>query len=131
MVKDSYRKTVLLFLFFSTFIGYMEWGGGNNTFIFSSEMQIISKFFINPQAVLHPLIIFPFVGQLLLMVALIIRSPGKWLIHSAILLSGILFIPILLSGLLSFNLKVVLSTLPFFIFSVIHFRVSRKKMFDN
>lgn len=63
-------KILNLLLILTSLIGYLEWGKDASVFFFQAEAQILSKLFTDTQSVLHPLILLPLAGQLLLLITL-------------------------------------------------------------
>ena len=115
------HKILNLLLVLTSLIGYLEWSGGNHLFLFQAEAQILSKLFTDPQSVLHPFTVLPMVGQILLLITLFQKEPSKRLTYIALgglgLLLGFMFV----IGLMSWNYKVLASTVPFLVVAV--FRV--------
>jgi len=71
------RKAYNLGLLLTSLIGYLEWGGNNNTFLFQAEGEILSKLFTDPGSVVHPFTLLPMTGQLILIVTLFLKEPTK------------------------------------------------------
>ncbi|OYQ40553.1 hypothetical protein CHU92_04550 [Flavobacterium cyanobacteriorum] len=109
-MKNKILNTLLIF---TPFIVYLEWGTGNKSFLYEAELLILKKIFINPTAVLHPFIIMPLAGQLLLIFTLFQRYASKRLTVIGMLLIALLVVFIFFIGLLSLNVKILLSTIPF------------------
>lgn len=107
-------------------LGYLEWGGQNSSFLFQTEAGILLKITTDPKSVLHPFIVLPLAGQLLLLFSLFQSSPSKWLTYTGIGMLALLLLFILFIGLLGLNLPVMGSTLPFIIFSVITIRLHQR-----
>lgn len=112
-------KILDLLIILTSLIGYLEWGKDQHRFLFNMEAEIIVKLFSDPLAVLHPLIILPILGQTLILISLFHKKLNKWLI-----LVGISFLFLLLGfifviGLISFNIKILSSTLPFILLSLL------------
>ena len=116
-MKFSKQKLLLIALIISSLVGYLEWNGGNNTFLFEAEYLVFSKLFSDPISVLHPFKIIPLAGQILILISIFQKNPSKKLVITAIASIGLLFIVILLVGILSKNYKILLSVVPFLIFS--------------
>lgn len=112
------RLLIILLLFTSLFI-YLEWGGGSSSFLFKLEFDVLKKLISDPVSVLHPFVILPLLGQMLLLIALFFNSPGKWLLFAGIVFLSLLPAVILLVGLLSVNIKILLSLLPYLIVLVL------------
>ena len=110
-------------------MGYLEWGGNHNMFLFKAEVAIITKLFTNPTAVLHPFTLLPMIGQLLLIIALFQEKDNRLLIFTAIGCLGILLGFMLIVGILSLNYKIILSTIPFL--TVAFFTVKHHLSYKN
>lgn len=127
-------KLLLAALIITSLAGYLEWGGDNKAYVFELEGTILEKLFTNPASVLHPLILIPLAGQILLVVAILQRKPGKWWIYGGTGSIGILFLTILIAGLAGMNIKIIGSVLPFLVLAVwtiIWMRKSRNSQLDN
>jgi len=118
-------KFLLILLLLSSLLGYLEWGEGRHMFLFQVQGEVLRKLFTDPVSVLHPLIVLPLAGQILLLAAMLTRRSGRGLALGALAGLGILYAVLLLVGLMSHNLRIILSTLPFLILAVVvllHFR---------
>ncbi len=115
MIKS---KILNIALVLSSLIGYLEWGDDNKSLLAQAEMEIIFKLFSDPRSILHPLILLPFFGQLILIFTLLQKKPGRMLTIAGILCIGILILLILIVGILSRNYKIVLSAMPFCVLSL-------------
>lgn len=121
------KSKVLNFLLIATsLIGYLEWSGNSSSFLFQAEAEIFSKLFTDPQSVLHPFTIIPFVGQLVLVVTLFQKKPSQIMTYTGMLALGFLMVFMLLVGLLSMHWKIIGSTIPFLAVAVITIRHTRK-----
>ncbi|MFN8155519.1 MAG: hypothetical protein U0Y08_14595 [Bacteroidia bacterium] len=119
-------RWISLGLFLSFLICYFQWGH-QSMFLFQMEADVLLSEKRNLHNFSHPLIILPFIGQLLLLVPLFKKNfPLKFILVSNILLSLLVFM-VLLSGVLSMNVKMVLSTLPFIFFTVLLVRAWRSE----
>ena len=104
--------TVLLLL--TSLAGFMEWGTGSSAFLFETEMFVLSKMFTDFFSVLHPLILLPLAGQLMLLAAVFQRRPSRFLLFGGIILLSLIMVVILIAGILGVNPRMVLSVAPFF-----------------
>lgn len=111
-------KILNLLLLITSLLGYLEWAGNNHLFLFEAEVQLLSKLFTNPLAVLHPFIILPIIGQVLLVITLFQKTPSKILTYISVGSLGLLLVFMLLVGILSLNAKIVFSTIPFIVVAV-------------
>lgn len=109
-------KLLITALFFTSLIGYLEWGKNNSIFLIEAEWQIIKKIYKHPQAIMHPMILFPMLGQLLLIIALF--KPLKKIILLAISCIALLFVFMFIIAVVSINIKILLAVLPFLIFAI-------------
>jgi len=123
-MKNSQLKILLLI---STFIGYLEWGTDQSSFIVQSEWEVLKKVPEDPLSLWHPFILLPVAGQLLLLFDIIKKNKGKKLSVIAIVLMSLLYLMILFIGLLDMNFKKILSALPFFILSFVIIRSKNTK----
>lgn len=113
-------------LILTSLIGYLEWGTNNHSFLFQAESEVFSKLISDPTSVVHPFILLPFFGQIILFITLFQKSPNKimtWLGMCGLgLLLGFMFI----IGIIGANFKTILSTIPFLVVSVLTIRHLQK-----
>ncbi|MBP6624006.1 MAG: hypothetical protein KA198_02475 [Chitinophagaceae bacterium] len=124
-------KLLNFVLIVSSLIGYLAWGGNQHMYLFQAEAEIISKLFTDPLSVLHPFTIFPMLGQLLLLVTLFQKKPSKVLTIISLIGLGILLALMCFIGIISSNLKIIISTLPFLVtatITMIYLIRTRKKI---
>lgn len=115
-----------LIVLFTSLIGYLEWGGGNKAFLFQSEYDVLSTLFTAPGEIIHPFIILPLLGQILLIVGAIKSKPSRLLTYIGIGCLSVLFLLILFIGIIGPEFKTLISTLPFFGASFMAIRYHRK-----
>ncbi|HFA48692.1 MAG TPA: hypothetical protein ENJ95_06725 [Bacteroidetes bacterium] len=120
-------KLLNIALILTSLIGYIEWGEGNQMFIFQGEIEIISKLLSDPISVLHPFTLVPLLGQILLLITLFQKRPSKILTYIGLGCIGILILLILLVGSLNLNIKAILSAMPFLIVGVLVVKHNLKK----
>lgn len=121
------KKLLNVCLLLSFLIGYLEWGKTSHLFIFQAEAELFSKALNNPQGVLHPFILIPFAGQLLLLYTLFQKEPGKVLTFVSLGCLGLLILFLFLIGLMSRNVKMIVCALPFIVTGILIMRYYRKK----
>jgi hypothetical protein len=102
----------------TSLLGYLEWGENNHAFLFQTEAELISKLVLNPTQVIHPFTILPLLGQLIALFTLFQKKPNKVLTYMSISFLGILLGFMFVIGLISLNFKIVISTLPFIVVSI-------------
>ncbi|HRN79198.1 MAG TPA: hypothetical protein PKY29_02840 [Ferruginibacter sp.] len=110
-------------------LGYMEWGGNNHAFLFQAEAEMFSRLFHSPESIVHPFIILPLFGQIALLFTVFQHRPKKWLTITGISGLAIILWFVLLAGILSGNILMVLSTLPFTIlafYSIAHLKQTHR-----
>lgn len=100
-------------LVLTSLLAYLEWGNDNKMFLVQGEWEVISKLFTDPASVIHPLTIIPLLGQIILIGTLFQNKPGRKLTLAGLSGIGTLMLMIFMTGLLSANFKILLSTVPF------------------
>ena len=123
------KRILNALLIVTSLIGYLEWGEDKSMFLFQGEWDVLSKMFSDPMSIVHPLTILPMVGQLLLLITLFQNPPKSILTYSGIACIGSLLFMVLLVGMISGNVKIIISALPFFVvvFLVVRERFKRRK----
>lgn len=120
------KKFLHLLLLLSSFFGYLEWGQGQHRYIFELEYEL---FFTLPNKTAnfsHPLILVPLIGQLLLIITLFQKAPGKWLTYLAISCIGLLMLLLFFIGILDKNVQILAGAAPFITLSIIIIIHNRK-----
>ncbi|HMW36887.1 MAG TPA: hypothetical protein PK937_14565 [bacterium] len=125
-LTSLHPKILYAGLVLSSLIGYLEWGSGHYTFLVQAEFEIIRKFFTHTDAITHPMIALPLLGQALLLVTLFQNKPRPVIVLTGLLGLGVLLWFIFLIGLISLNLKITFAALPFLIVSIIVLYSMRK-----
>lgn len=108
-------KLLNLGLLITSLFGFLEWGKGNEMFLFQIEWELLNKLFIDPMSVLHPFTMLPMVGQLLLAWTLTQQTVSKRLTFLGIASIGILLLLMFAIGAMSFNIQILASTIPFLV----------------
>jgi hypothetical protein len=123
-------KILNVLLIITSLFGYLEWGKDNHQFLFQVYLELISKLFSDPASVIHPFTILPLLGQILLFATLFQRQPGKVLTFIGLGGLSILLLFMFLIGVISLNVKILLSTVPFLVVAVLTILHHRKKSSD-
>lgn len=121
------KRIVNSCLILTSLLVYLEWGTDNSTFLFQAEAEVFRKFFINPLDVIHPFVLLPLFGQVVLVFTLFQKTPGRVLSLSGLSALSILMLLIFFIGIIGFNWKILVSTLPFIITGVIAMCIYWKK----
>jgi hypothetical protein len=116
------KKLLNLALIVTSLFGYLEWAGENAAFLFEMELEILGKLFQDPMSVVHPFVLIPLFGQLLLLITLFQRVPSRWLTVLGLGSLGLLLGLMLFIGLMEAHFKILASTLPFWILAVMAIR---------
>ena len=117
-------------LIITSLLGYLEWGKTNSMFLFQGEYEILEKLFKTPDSVAHPFVLLPLLGQILIFITLFQKTPSQFLTYAGILCLGLLLGFMFIIGVMSFNFKILFSTLPFLIvvfLTIKHFRTEKLK----
>jgi cobalamin biosynthesis protein CobD/CbiB len=123
----SRTKRINLALLLTSFAGYLEWGGGSHGFLLTLEAEVLKKLFSDPIAALHPFTVLPLLGQILLMATLLQKEPSRLLTVTGLICLGLLLLMIFLIGILTLNLKILLSAVPFLFTTYFAVRNLRRK----
>jgi len=107
------KRLALFFVFFSFLFCYMEWGKDQSAFVYEVVYLILFKQGDPQNSFTHPLILLPFVGELILLFLVFQKEPGKRWAFIGMALPGILVLFLLFIGVISQNVKIVGSTVPF------------------
>ena len=91
----------------TSLFGYMEWGGGNKAFLYESETEVFKGLGTDPASLIHPLVLLPLLGQLLLLITLFQHNPGKWLTYAGMISLSLLLGIILFIGILESNSRML------------------------
>ena len=121
------KKVLNIILLVTSLFAYLEWGGGNHTFLFQGEMEVIRLLFSKPGSAVHPFTIIPMLGQLILLFTLFQKQPGKWLTYTGLGCIGLLLLFIFVIGIMGLNYKIILSSTPLIITAIITIRVHSRK----
>lgn len=119
-------KILNFFLIVTSLLGYLEWGKNTHTFLFQAEFEILMKILKDTKSVLHPFTILPLIGQLILIITLFQKTPSKILTYIGIVSLSVLLLFMFLIGLMSMNYKIIFSTIPFIVTSILAINHSRK-----
>src|SRR5436190_23210593 len=119
------KKLLNLSLLLTSLIGYLEWGKDQSAFLFQAEAAMFTKGLADPLTVIHPLTILPLLGQAALLFTLFQKNASKRLTYFGIAGLGILLAFMFVIGLISLNLRILSSTLPFLVLAVVAFRQHR------
>jgi len=113
------KKLLNLLLLLSFQFGYLEWGKNNGLFIFKAEQEIFSKALSDFKGVVHPFILIPLLGMVLLVITLFQSVPSRRLTLSGLACLSVLMLFLFFIGILSLDWKITLSTIPFIVIGVI------------
>lgn len=116
-----------LLLLLSFLIGYLEWGPKQHAFIFSAEYDVVRNAFKNPFSVIHPFILLPFTGQILLLITIFQKRPNRILTLTGLACLSILIFILIIAGLLTLNVKILLSVIPFLFIGMFVLKMNRYK----
>lgn len=115
-------KIINVLLIITSLLGYLEWGKGNSTFLFRAEYEVLAKLFKTPGSASHPFTLIPLLGQALLVITLFRQKPGKALSYTGMACIGLLLGFMFVISLISLNIKIPVSTLPFSVMVVMAIR---------
>ncbi len=111
----------------TSLFGYLEWGADNRSFLFQAEWEVLRRLASEPLSVIHPFTLIPLLGQVLLLITIFQKEPNKWLTYIGIGSLSLLLLLMAFIGAIGLNLKILLSTVPFFVTAVLAIMAARKK----
>ncbi len=106
------RWRILLLVIFSL-LGYLHWGKNQHMFLFQAEADILRNLILQPENYLHPFILLPLFGQVLLLVAFIRPKVANWIQITGMLCLALIIFMILFIGIIEPSWKMILSASPF------------------
>ncbi len=121
------KRIINICLLLTFLLGYLEWGKNNSLFIFQAEVEIFLKAKTDFVSILHPLILIPFLGQIILLYTIVQKKVNRNLSLLGFASLGILMLLLLVVGFLTLNLKIIGSTLPFVITGFFALRYNWKR----
>lgn len=120
------KRVLNIGLLATSLTGYLEWGGGNQIFLWKAEWNVLLQLFFNPEQAAHPFTLIPMLGQMLLVLSLFVPKYFRWLTLAGIACISLLLYFMFVIGLLGMNMKILLSTLPYVVLSVWALLLQRK-----
>lgn len=124
-IKSKIYNVLLLT---TSLFGFLEWGAGNHRFLFQAEAEIFVKMMADPSNGLHPFIILPFAGQLLLLITLFQKNPNKKMSLIGMSCLGILLLLLFLIGCMGLNSRVISASIPYLAVSVLTILHHRRRV---
>jgi hypothetical protein len=121
------KKYINIFLLLSFQLGYLEWGKNGHLFIFQAEWEIILKSRTSWMAALHPFIIVPLSGVIMILITLFQKKPGRTLSLVGLGCMSLIMLMLLVIGFMVPNFKMILSVIPFFIAGFLLLRAHWKR----
>jgi hypothetical protein len=97
-----------------------------HSFLFQVEYELIVKGKGTPDSLTHPFILIPLAGQLLLLFTVFQKTPSRMLTYLGLTGLSLIMLMILVVGILSRNLSILCSGLPFIIVSIFVMKANRK-----
>ncbi|MCW3161702.1 hypothetical protein [Chryseobacterium oryctis] len=112
-------KILIFLLIITSLFGYLEWGGNNKSFLAEAEYSIFRQLIDDPKKIIHPFILLPLFGQLLLLFTLFQKIPNKILIYIGLACLSLLLGFMFFISILTTNFKTLASTLPFLTIAIL------------
>jgi hypothetical protein len=122
----SRQRLINILLFITFLFGYMEWGRGNHTFIFQAQAEMLIKASTDIRNLVHPFIIVPFVGQVLILWSIFQKEPGRRITFIGLACLSTIMLFLFFIGVSAPNFKILGSTLPFLVTAILALRYHRK-----
>ncbi len=119
------KKILNLCLLFSSLLGYLEWGGGQHSFLGQAEYELLFGSSTTDNFA-HPFVLIPLAGQLLLFITLFQKTPSRILTYTGLASLSLLLLFIFAIGIMGMNFKMIASVIPFIVFGILVIRYNRK-----
>ena len=128
MKDDNIIKKILsVCLLLTSLIGYLEWGKGNHNFLFQVEYSLFFSSIGTSESFLHPFILIPLIGQLILLFTVFQKMPSRILGIVGLVCLSLIMLFLFFIGLFASNIKIAISAVPFIITGIIFLRYNRKQ----
>ncbi len=122
------KRFINLGLLITFLFCYLEWPPNNSTFILQGEYEIFTNTKNWVSNFTHPLILLGLIAQLILIYAVINPKINAKLNHLGVLVLTPIVLLFFVVGLLSSNIKIMGSTLPFLALVVYYIILFRRKI---
>ncbi len=119
------KKILNLCLLLSSLLGYLEWGGGQHSFLGQAEFELLFGSSTTDNFA-HPFVLIPLAGQLLLFITLFQKTPSRILTYIGLGSLSLLLLFMFAIGIMSMNFKIIASVIPFIVFGVLVIRANRR-----
>jgi hypothetical protein len=126
-IRIAVQRILIVLLLLSFQCCYLRWAGGHAAFIFQMEYELLFSNKVSASSFLHPAILLPLSGQVLLLISLFQHPPRRWFVIAGIALTVLLVLLILLAGLLSKDMVMILCCLPFIVLSIVYMWLFSRK----
>jgi cobalamin biosynthesis protein CobD/CbiB len=124
-------KVLNLLLIISSLFGYLEWGKENSSFLFQGEYELLKNMISDPKSAIHPFTLIPLLGQIILFITLFLKKTNRKLTYVGISCIGLLLLFMFFIGVISVNIKILISTLPFIVIAILTIINQRKVQNEN
>lgn len=121
------KKIINSCLFLSSFIGYLEWGKGQHSFIFQVERDLLLKSSNSSDAFLHPFVLIPLSGQLIILYTIFQQKPNRILSLIGLACMSVIMLLLFFIGVTSQNMRILGSTIPFIMSGIFVLRYNWKR----
>jgi hypothetical protein len=126
--SQEMKKIINICLLLTFLVGYLEWGKDHSAFIFQSEAEIFLKARNNFVSFLHPLILIPLCGQIIILYTIFQQKTSRILSLLGLACLSTIMLLLFFIGLITLNIKIAGSTLPFIITGVFVLRYNWKRI---
>lgn len=106
---------------------YLEWAGGNSTFIYKAEWDIFTNLNNLQQNFSHPIILICLFGQVAILYSVLATNPIKWINVTGVILLMVFVFFLWLIGWMALNKKMILLNFPFLAFAFFFLKLNRRK----
>jgi hypothetical protein len=121
------RRFLNILLLCTVQLGYLEWGRGSTAFVYRVSLELVMSAVKKPGSFLHPIILVPLIGEILLLITIFQKTPGRILTLIGLCCLSVLMLLLFFIGAITHNGKILLSALPFIITGILVLRYNWKR----
>ncbi len=121
------KRLLNICLLLTFLMGYLEWGKEKSMFIFEGEADIFSRSLSDPGAFLHPFILVPLCGQIMLLVTVFQKRPGRILTLAGLACLSSIMLFLFFIGLITPSIKIAGFVIPFLVTGIFVLQYNRKR----
>lgn len=109
------------------FLGYLEWGADNRAFVFQAAAALLTSLPNDLEGLLNPFVTIPLAGMIMLLITFFQKNLSRKLSLIGLACLSVFMVFLFFIGLISANIKIASSTIPFLACAILSFRLNWRK----